>query len=336
MASCDDLHTLEFAKHGVCDPQAFLARIDELHAHPLDSSRDEVALQDGRVLDRYSAPCLSPQGDLYGRVWYFRDVTEEKRLAAALQAQNERLEILNRLKVNFVNAVSHELRAPITSIMGYAEFLEENVSEPPQPLLMDFVEQIQRGAKRLRRLVEDLQNVTLIEAGVFRLKLEQADFATKAREIVGSVLPEVVKAQLRLELDLPEGLPAVCMDPLRVGQVLSNLLANAIKFTPIGGLVRVTARLEGDRLRCEVSDNGVGIAPEDISRIFQRYAQLESGLKKGGSGLGLNICKALVEEHSGTIGVHSQLGAGSTFWFELPLTGPAARPQPATPTGAQA
>lgn len=239
---------------------------------------------------------------------------------ARVMAQFEELQKLDRLKTDFVNAVSHELRTPLTSIFGYVEFLEDELGGPLSPKQGEFVQQILLGAKRLEYLLNDLLDFARIEAGTFRLNKEESDFRAKVVEIVDSFQPQSEMAHIALTMELPEEPLVLEMDPQRIGQVLINLVSNALKFTPAGGSVRVLARVEGNELCCEVQDTGVGIAHEDMSRLFKRFSQLEAGVRSGkGTGLGLSISKALVEAHGGTIGVESEPGHGSTFWFTLPL-----------------
>ncbi|MNS15712.1 Signal transduction histidine-protein kinase BarA [compost metagenome] len=239
---------------------------------------------------------------------------------AELEDAYARLKELDRLKSNFVNSVTHELRTPLTSIFGYTEFLEDEIGGPVTPTQQEFVTQIARGARRLEYLLNDLLDFARLEAGTFKLKLEEASFAAKAREVIESLKPQLEEAGLSLEASLADAPLTLRMDPQRVGQVLINLIGNAIKFTPPGGQIRLRAHQEPGWLMCEVSDTGPGIAPEDRPKLFQRFSQLEAGVSTGkGTGLGLSISKALIEAHGGAIGVESEPGKGSTFWFKLPL-----------------
>jgi PAS domain S-box-containing protein len=254
-----------------------------------------------------------------------RRVAEQmrERLAAALEEQNQQLKELDRVKSLLLNQVSHELRTPLTSLMGYAELLEDHVGGTLTDEQTKFVKQIERSTLRLQRLVDDLLDFARIEAGTFRLNLEEQDLIAKVEEITESLALQAHDAGLAVHTELPEDPVTLRMDPVRVGQVLINLINNAIKFTPRGGRVTVRVRPQGDTVRCEVADTGPGIAPDDHAKLFVRFSQLAAGARQGGTGLGLSICKALVEAHGGRIGVASQPGQGATFWFELPKEPPA-------------
>jgi len=262
------------------------------------------------------------------------DVTRLNRQAVALNAElagkNERLrrqyhelkelKELDRLKSNFVNAVSHELRTPLTSIRGYAELLEDGVGGELAPAHRDFVTQIARGALRLENLVNDPLDYARMEAGTFQLNPEWVDFGDTARETIDLLKPLAEEADVHLTLELPDEPLRLKMDPCRVGQVLTNLVSNAIKHTPAGGDIQVRAQTLDDHLRFEVADTGEGIAAQDLPRLFQRFSQVgPGGPRVKGVGLGLAISKNLVEAHAGEIGVASQLGRGSVFWVELPV-----------------
>lgn len=234
-----------------------------------------------------------------------------------LQAMTLRLQELDKLKSNFVSSVSHELRTPLTSIMGYAEFLEDAVAGPLNSEQEQFVKQIQSSSKRLQRLVDDLLDFARIDAGTFRLRLMACDLGEKLTEVAESLKPLLQESGITLELDCPKSPLLVRMDPQRIEQVFINLITNAIKASPLNRQIQVAARLEGDHIRCEVIDQGGGIAPEAIGKLFHRFSRLET--QSSGTGLGLSISRALIEAHGGTMGVESTLGLGSCFWFTLPL-----------------
>jgi len=256
------------------------------------------------------------------------DVTARKRAEAAARDLARREEAalaeaaaareLDRLKSHLISAVSHELRTPITTIRGFGSFLVEELESRNETQLHDYARQVISSAKRLQLLVDDLLDAVSIEAGTFSVHPEEVDAAERIRDVLESVSPLVLEARLDLFVELPDHLPAF-MDGRRIGQVLLNLVGNAIKFTPDGGTITVAARRDGDRVRCAVADTGIGIAPSDVPRLFRRFSQIEPGPRNQvGTGLGLSICKAIIEAHGGEIGVASEKGLGSTFWFTLP------------------
>lgn len=245
----------------------------------------------------------------------------------ALQQGNRRLAELDRRKTDFLNTASHELRTPLTSIRAFAEIVLDNLGdEEPQDFLennQEFLEIIQRESERLTRLLASLLDLSNIEAGKIDWEFEPL----QVEQLVGSTvdacrsLLQEKSMDLRVEHQQP-GLTLVgARDPLV--QVLTNLLSNAIKFTPAGGRIEIRSRPGQDQAILEVEDSGVGIAPEDLSKVFESFQQAEGQPDTGapkGSGLGLAIVKQIVETHGGTIKLQSTLGQGSCFTVRLPLT----------------
>lgn len=264
------------------------------------------------------------------------DISEWKRAEAeranslaresAARAEVEAIRELNRLKTQFVNAVSHDLRVPLTSVMGYAEFLEDEIGGALTPQQLSFVDQIQKNAMRLTRLVDDLLDYARMEAGTLKLNMEKADLSQRVHEVVESLRPQIETSGLTLTLDMPEEPLVTCFDGPRIERVFFNLLANAIKFTPFGGTIGVTLESSPSEILAEVRDTGSGIAAKDLEKLFKPFSQLGGSAEKGGTGLGLNIVKLLVEAHGGQVGVASTVGQGSRFWFTLPLNDGAANP----------
>lgn len=242
---------------------------------------------------------------------------------AELRKANEHLQELDRLKSEFVNAVSHELRTPLTSIMGYAEFLEDQIGGRLSADQHTFVYHIQDGTRRLQQLVDDLLDFARLEAGTFRLVLRPADLNQIVRAVIDSLRPQVQRRSLELLADLPRESTVMEVDPGRIEQVLINLVNNAIKFTPAGGRISVGLRAQTGQIRLTVTDTGIGIPPDHLAKLFQKFYQVDpsSTRRQGGAGLGLSIAKGLVEAHGGQIGVESEVGKGSTFWITLPMAG---------------
>jgi signal transduction histidine kinase/Na+/proline symporter len=231
---------------------------------------------------------------------------------------------LDRVKGTFLNAVSHDLRIPLTGIMGYAEFLEDEIGGPLTPTQQEFARQITLQAQRMTGLLNELLDFARMEAGKFKIDPRPIPYPDVLNSAVDTFRPALQKKQLTISLDLAPDLPWIQADPARLTQILSNLLSNAVKFTPEGGHLTIRAFSEGPWVVTEVTDTGIGIEPEALPHMFERFFQSEAGKKAGGTGLGLSITKSLVEAHGGTIEVTSELGKGSTFRFTMP-----AAPQPA-------
>lgn len=293
--------------------------------HPLDRARVfaewEAAVAARREFSS-EYRFLRPDGSI---VWVYGNATpldpsaeEATGYIGTVTDLTERIEA-ERLKLNFVNAVSHDLRTPLASIMGFAEFLEDEIEGPLNAPQREYLAQIQRGAKRLEQLVDDLLDFATIEAGSFRMNVAPEDFGALLTEIASSFRPQADEGGLTLELDLPAEPLMVPMDRRRIERVVMNLVQNAIKFSPRGGRITLRASIADQTLRCEVGDRGRGIPASALPKLFKPFSQLEDGNVKGGAGLGLSISKAIVEAHRGTIGVLSALGSGSTFWFTLPV-----------------
>jgi signal transduction histidine kinase len=245
---------------------------------------------------------------------------QQRRAAAELRSLNERLADASQAKSEFLASMSHELRTPLNAILGFTELILDDLYGEVPAALREPIGDVQTNARHLLRLINDVLDLSKIEAG--RMELAPADYA------VGDVL-ETVRASLRslasekgLEfvVSAPPDLPLAYGDGKRVTQCLLNLAGNAIKFTP-QGRVAITAELDGDTLRYRVSDTGIGIAADQLENIFAEFRQVDATIAKeyGGTGLGLSITKKFVELHGGRIWVESQPGKGSTFSFEVPL-----------------
>ncbi|MBO9542612.1 HAMP domain-containing protein [bacterium] len=312
--------------HGVVTPALRLEGADELAqlAHAFDqmatrlqTKRAELVATNERLASEVEVRREAEEA--LGRLNEELEARVKDR-TAELEAANLRLKELDRLKSELVNTVSHELRTPLTSITGYVEFLEEQLGGPLTPEQRAFVTQIQAGVTRLARLVDDLLDFARIEAGTFKLFIQEANLSQLVSETLSSLVPQAKDADLLLEAALPKAPVVLMMDAKRVGQVLLNLLGNAIKFTPAGGRITVAVLPEPEEVRVEVQDTGIGIAPEAQQQLFEKFYQVESTGARGrsGVGLGLSISKALVEAHGGRIGVVSAPGKGSCFWFTIP------------------
>jgi signal transduction histidine kinase len=228
---------------------------------------------------------------------------------------------VERLKQDLLNTASHELRTPIATIVGYAEFLEDGLGGELSPEGRVYVHEIQEGAGRLRRIVDDIIDFARVEAGTFHIVRQEADLGALVRGEVASMMPLAQRGQLTLSCRLPDAPVRARIDPQRVGQVLLNLVGNALKFTKAGGRVDVELAVREAEAVITVRDTGIGVQDEHLPRLFDKFYQVDpsSTREYGGAGLGLAVSKALVEAHGGKIGVASRPGEGSEFYFTLPL-----------------
>jgi PAS domain S-box-containing protein len=248
--------------------------------------------------------------------------TEEvRRRAAELELQNRRIQEANRLKSEFLANMSHELRTPLNAIIGFAELLHDEQVPHGSPQHKEFLGDILTSGRHLLQLINDVLDLAKVEAGKLDFRSEDVDLARLVNEVVSITRPTASKKKITVEATVDPSLVAITIDPNRFKQVAYNYLSNALKFTPDGGRVAVRVVPEGsDRFRLEVEDTGVGIAAEDIGRLFVEFQQLESGASKRhqGTGLGLALTRRLVEAQGGAVGVSSVPGKGSTFHATLP------------------
>ena len=219
-----------------------------------------------------------------------------------------------------IEAICHDVRIPLTALLGYSAMIEEELGDEMSPAQQQYLRGINESVERVSRLLDELKRRLRPgagEAATVPLPLDIAAYLDRARF---SLLPLLVARSLRCEVEVQPGTPLVAADPIHLEQVLHNLLSNAIKFTACGGLIRLRAAADPvtGALLIEVFDTGVGISADALPLLFQRYYRVAEGGEPG-SGLGLAICKELVEAMGGRIGVLSEPGRGSTFWFTLPI-----------------
>ncbi len=225
---------------------------------------------------------------------------------------------IETMRRDFISNVSHELRTPLAALKALTETLQGGALEDP-PAAHRFLEQMETEVDSLSLMVSELLELSRIESGRVPLTLAPTrpiDIVTPAFE---RLYLQAERAGLTLTLECPEELPPVMADATRVQQVVVNLLHNAIKFTPSGGNVTVRAMQQDRAVRFSVSDTGIGITAEDLSRIFERFYKVDRSRATSGTGLGLAIARHLVEAHGGRIWVESEVGKGSTFYFSIPL-----------------
>lgn len=306
----------------VVNPEELDAKINALRSNP--GLTDEVTIEfkdpSYGAIRLYSVPLIGADGRVMGRIATSLDISKEKEI--------------DRLKQEFISTVSHELRTPLTSIKGSLGLILGGAVGPVNPDLRELLQIAQNNTERLIRLINDILDIFKIESGRIRLRPAPASIFECIQRALAAADAYAVKAQVKLEADVPSNLPPVLADAQRVDQVLINLISNAIKFSMPGDTVTVAARvgssthgessLQEGRSWVEVAvrDRGKGIPAEFLERIFNKFEQVDSSATRehGGTGLGLTISRAIIEQHGGRIWVESQVGQGSTFHFTVPVT----------------
>lgn len=271
-------------------------------------------------------PLRDPDGGIFGAMVTWRDVTEEVRAREELVKAREGAEDANRLKDQFIAALSHELRTPLQPILGWTEVLRRHGRL--DDVTTRAVEAIHRNIRQQVRLVDDLLDLSRILHGKFALRFEAFDLREQVRTAVEAFEEPAALKRIRLTASLPDEPLPMWGDGARLQQVTSNLIANALKFTPAGGRVGVTLTAEGDRARLDIEDTGEGIAAADMPVIFEAFRQGSQSRRRGGLGIGLDLVRRLTELHGGTVRVASEgPGRGARFSIELPLS-PSPRAHP--------
>lgn len=289
--------------------------------------------KDGRLIDVSVtiSPILDARGKVIGGSKIARDITqqrlaEEARLKSErLEAENRQIQETSRVKSLFLANMSHELRTPLNSIIGFAELLEAGAVPADSPRHQQFLGNIARSAQHLLRLINDVLDLSKVDAGKLSFTPQPLRVDHAVSEVLAGMSTEIEQKSLQVRSEIDPALGEVELDEGRFRQVLYNYLSNAIKFTPQGGSIITRAMPEGpDHFRLEVEDSGVGISAEDLSRLFVEFQQLDSSFtrKHQGTGLGLALTRRLVEAQGGQVGVRSTLGQGSVFHLVLPRVTP--------------
>jgi signal transduction histidine kinase len=256
------------------------------------------------------------RGDFSQRV-QIKDRGELGELAQTFNSMASDLERAEKLRQNMVADVAHELRTPLSNIQGYLEALRDGVVKPDKETIRSLYEE----ASLLSRLIDDLQELSLAEAGELKLALRTEDMGELIRQAVAAVEAQKKAKRVSIILEVPQVLPLVNIDSKRIGEVLRNLLENAVAHTAKGDTITVAAKPRDNWVEVSVTDTGEGIPTEELPNIFERFYRVDKSRARatGGSGLGLTIAKRLVEAHGGKIKVQSQPGKGSRFAFTVPV-----------------
>jgi PAS domain S-box-containing protein len=262
----------------------------------------EWLAENGIINLRCESSPLFHEGHIVGRVHVFRDVSREKEI--------------DRMKSEFIAVASHELRTPMTSIKGSVDLILSGLAGPISRDTQDLLEISKKSVDRLIRMINEILDLSKIEAGQIRLELERSDLTESVERSMRGLRSLADRSGVSLRLVRPQELPHVEVDKDRIEQVVTNLLSNAIRFSPAETEVRVELGCENGWVTCAVVDQGVGISEDDLPRVFGKFQQVGEQ-RKGGTGLGLAITQAFVSEHRGKIWAESRVGEGSRFIFAL-------------------
>lgn len=267
-----------------------------------------ITTRDGRELyvqSRY-APQRGPGGVFQGAIANVRDITDQKREEA--------------LQSTFVSIISHELKTPVGIIKGYAETLSREDAHWSEETIKEGLHIIEEESDRLARQIQDLLDVSRLQAGGMRLEFTEWSLPDMVRRVVQAFAAQT-HGRFEFELRFPDDFPPAYADYERIRMVLTNLVSNAVKYSPDGGTIRIGGKAEENTAVVYVADQGVGIPPEEQERVFERFYRIDNRLRRetSGTGLGLYLTRAIIEAHGGKISVESKLGRGSRFLFTLPL-----------------
>ncbi len=272
----------------------------------------------GIVIEKWFVPMKDEQGNIIAVIRQGRDITERKRVEERIR-EAEILKKLDRLRTELLANVSHELRTPLTTIKGYTTMLLDYDTRLRHNEKRRYLESIDKAVNRLVRLIDQLIDMSRLEAGLMEMEKAITSISKLVREAV--VETQIRAPRRKLVLNLPKRLPRVNIDARHIREVLDNLIDNAIKYSGEGQEIVVKVRRVRRKLLISIADQGVGIPADELERVFSRMYRSKQRLsdEPGGMGLGLAICQRLVAAHGGRIWVKSEEGKGSTFFFTLPL-----------------
>jgi two-component system, cell cycle sensor histidine kinase and response regulator CckA len=308
LRSKSDEAVLQSVINKLVNPDEFMKKVKYLYENKAEISRDEVNLKNNVIFDRYSAPMIDSEGKYYGRVWYFRDISEQKHLQEKY-SHSQKMAAVGQL----AGGVAHEINNPLTVILGFAQV--ELGSAAKNSALRDSLEAIERESLRCKKLVSDLL--------MFSRDWKEEKIIGDVNEVVENAF-RLVESQLKakritVSKNYERSLPEIMMNADRMQQVIINLLSNAKDAVSEGGQISATTKQNIDMIRIEIKDDGEGISENARKHLFEPFFSTK---KQGeGTGLGLSICHEIVSKHNGTIDVTSVKGKGTTFTIKLPLTG---------------
>jgi PAS domain S-box-containing protein len=308
----DDSAALKYAMTQLTDPEGFIERVNYCYSHPDEKANEEVLFKDGRTIQRYGNAIIGEDGTSYGWAWYFRNITESRKNEIEIKKALEQ-------KDEFISIASHELKTPVTSLKGFTQILKLKFEQEENSQAVDLLSRMDKQVDKLTKLIVELLDATKIENGQLKFSKEDFDFNALVLETAEEMQRTTEKHTIKVKL---VDTKLICCDKDRIGQVIINLVSNAIKYSPNANEILITSSIENDTLKLCVKDYGIGIPAEKQSHVFDRFFRV-SGDKQDtfpGLGLGLFISSEIIKRHNGNLTVKSIVGEGSTFCFTLPFT----------------
>jgi len=300
-----------------CQICKIFAKNSKILEEPAVALVEEITLDQPqkKIVKVKANPVVDEDGNFLGFVRTLHDITLEREMSA--------------MKDEFVSTVSHDFRIPLTSIKGYVDLILDGEAGELNDMQKEFLTIVKQNGERLITMINDFLDISRIESGKIKFEIKPEDLKSMVQDVIDTFQHLINEKEMELEIKIPDVLPKVLIDRDRVIQVLNNLVSNAVKYTPQKGKIGIDIKNERGYVVVSVFDNGAGISVKDQKKLFTKFYRVDSSLTQetGGSGLGLSICKTIIERHGGKIWVGSKAGEGSVFSFSLPVAVKTGKPE---------